>query len=468
MKNILIILVGNREIQVRKDSPVLSSFPDMWVPNNDDPDFMIVNKSLSFLENSKVVYQNYNQIFRDAIEFPMISLTIKEVHEPLSEIVFIASKQNPTDKQDCYYFGELAKEHFKSKFTDTKVLNFDFNPTDFRTLLEFYIQLFNQYEGYNVYVGNSGGTPDMRAATYMAGVFRNIQFITINARNKTANKNNFKSQENAILKHIIDKMLTVYDYEGIKYLPVSDDITKECVLALDLYNLVSDKAGSLIPASDNYNEKSMNAIMLLINNMTACYRQGRYTDVIGRIFRIEEAIWHLLFFRELKSHGLIDNSDKYRYVNSQGKNSSKKFEKLLSNDQLIQAIITNNYPDVLQGGCFRLYPEVPFKSGKNFFYYFFLSIDKNLPVCNYFAKINSGYDLSQNKLSQLRNNSIMGHGFKGISKDDIFSIVGLFDKFMEELVKLVNEHLDIPYKDIFTEVNNRISRLIGNYKTSVH
>lgn len=456
MKSVLIILIGNRDIQLKKESNILQKYRDLWIVNNDDQDFMIIDKSKSFLKSSKLIYDQFDRDFRNEIVLPMIEQSISEIPDKLDVIHLVTSRQNPMDEQDCYYFGLTAQKILSQKYAETKLTFFDCNPTEFDPLMKYFLKLYNDYEGYKLFIGNSGGTPDMRAATYMAGVFRDIQYITINARTKTANINNFKSQENAIIKHIVSNMLKVYDFEGIKYLPVPEQVKKECNRATDLYNLILDSTNKSMTDDHDYSERARSAIMLLINNMEACYRQGRYTEVIGRIFRIEEAIWQLLFFLELKNKNLTDDKSRIAYSNSNGKISHIKYERFLSEDQLIRKILETEYSELIEGDCFRSFPNVPLKSGKNFFYYFFRSIDTNVPVCDFFEKINGGYDLSKNKLSQLRNKSIMGHGFMGISDKDIYSIVGPFEKFIEDLVQLVEKHLDIKYSRIFLEANQKI------------
>jgi len=399
----------------------------------------------------------------------MVDTALALLNNKVDLIIFTTSHQDPPDKQDCYYLALMAKDHYNNEDFATETRFCPYNPTDFRNLLDYYLKLIHEFKGEKIYFANSGGTPDMRAASYFAGIFSNVDYITINAREKKANATNFRQQENQILRHTVQKMLNVYDYEGIRNLPVSKAALKLSEDALNLYNLVQFNVDGKDGKKPGYEEVSKRAICLLINNMNACYKQGRYVDALGRIFRIEEAIGQLLFYIELKAKSILDNDDKFERIHrttSEKKKNTEliKYEKLIKSTERIVEIVKANYSEIIcsKDECSNSYPvfmnntKVSLNCGKNFYYFFFRSINQCQEVYDFFEKLNNGYKQDSNKLQELRNSSIMGHGFKGISKPEIESVIGSYSEFLQTLVSLCNQHLSLQYEDVFEKLNKEI------------
>ncbi|MCX6252323.1 MAG: hypothetical protein NTX61_16445 [Bacteroidetes bacterium] len=467
MESVFISLLGNRDLQISRKAEIPLLHKEWFVLNNDDADYLIIDKSKwNFFEKSEIIYHDYDKEYSRIINFPIVERAIEEIGTPFKKIIFTTSNQTTHDKQDCLYAALIAQKHYQNKGFEADIKLFPDNPTDFSKLLEFYIALFSEYKDYKIFFGNSGGTPDMRAASYFAGVFKDIEFVTVNAREKKVNKTNFKKQENEILRHIINRMLSVYDFEGIRNLPVSIGIRKVCQEAIDKYNLVLSENKNEKNTIKHYTDFAKNAINLLLNNMEACHIQGRYADVVGRIFRIEEATWQLLFFNEIKEAGLIDEKDNVVAIDSEGKIVKNKFEKFLKNESYLEKLLTQNYPShftLIEGKMsFINFPVVPVRSGKNFFYFFFRSLEKNCAICDFFAKLNNNYDQNDNKLVTLRNNSIMGHGFKGVSKAEIETVTGSFETYYSELIEILELKLGVKYTPVFNNFRKDIGVLINS------
>jgi hypothetical protein len=468
MPTTLINLIGNRDLQIKTaDLPL--DLKGIFVPNNDDQEYSVIKKDDNkFLEYSEFLYENLER-FINVIEFPIIQKAIDSLEgkELIEKLIITTTKQSPLDKQDCHFIAEIALHLFKNKGHDKiEYLPFDFRPTDFEKLATFLISIYTQNNNSKIYVNNTGGTPEMRAATYFAGIFKGIEFITINARTKSSDTKNFKKQEKMILQHTIENMLKVYDYQGIANLPVTEEVKKKCYDANDLYNLKTD----FVAGEGNYGEQSKQAIKLLMDNMHVCFVQGRYADVIGRMFRIEESVWQLLLYQDWKSRGLINDSDKVKRINSKGQEKFEyKFIKYLKQADQMEEFVLQNFPDMTERKQVNetLYyffsgTEVPLRSGKSFFYYYFKNIndEKTKQFCSFFEKMNNNFQ-RDNPLGELRNSSIAGHGVKGVNLQDIENIIGPFSDFENNLKELLHHQVNIEVSNIFDERNEEILNLIN-------
>jgi CRISPR-associated protein (Cas_Csm6) len=308
MKNVLIVLLGNRDLQIHRLH--IGKFPhnydDLWMKNNDSPDFFTIqtrHTNETFLSISEKIEQELEGVFKDTITFPMVEQYVSLLpKEGVEKIIFTTSEQTPLDKQDCFHIGNIATKLFSEKGFKTEFRPFACNPTDFGELVNFYLTLFNEYKGYHIVFGNSGGTPDMRAATYFAGIFRNIEFITINAREKQSNKNNFRHQERLILQHTVKEMLQVFDYEGINQLPISNQNIKHLAqyaqarIALNFEK--AKEVAARLPQTNDFNKLLLTQVdrKMQIKDLERetyfsakiKYHQGSFSDYLWRLFTIHD------------------------------------------------------------------------------------------------------------------------------------------------------------------------------------
>jgi prophage maintenance system killer protein len=466
MKTVLVITLGNRDVQLKKDSIIHMDHRNWFIRNNDSEEYRI-NTSLKekdFLKISKEILDNYFDTYNPYFSFPMVEKSIqylKDCNLFPEEIIFSTSGQNPPDKQDCLYVAQIASRYFTMKGYNCSVDLFSCPPTDFSALVEHYSKLFEKLPPQS-YISTSGGTPDMRAATYFTGLFRNFIFISINARTGAVTTDSFRKLEQLVLKNITEKMLSVYDYEGIRNLPVSSEVKEHCTRALEQYNLVNSIS------EGNYLARSLQSINLLMENARICYIQGRYADTIGRIFRIEEATWHMLWYKYLTEQNLIDKNENLKWKSSSGTEKKEKYYRLIESGEAMRSFLKathNNYFEEKNGTLyFKNHPEVSIHSGKNFFYYFFKSVGKHKSVTDFFETINKNENdevyKSDSILNKVRNKSYLGHGFKGISKGDVEKVVGDLSDFLDNLKKLLCDEVQFQYTSFFQETNERITLLL--------
>jgi hypothetical protein len=461
MKKVLFLSVGNRDLQLSRNCNVNAALlMEHFESGNVDTggSYILKKNDQQFIKHSLAVFNEFDEI-NTQVTFPMVQHTIEQVGGHIDEIIILTTQQEPLDPQDCHYIALFLKKYLEKNGYNVSYLPIQFPPVDLEKLMDFYNALYGKYAGCEIYFGNSGGTPDMRAATHMAGMFKGITFITIQARTQVTSQKNFYNQERKVLSHIIDNMLKVYDYGGIINLPVSDIMKEKCKYALDLYNLKTD----IVDETDNFGDKSKKAIALLIENMKVCFQQGRYADVIGRIFRIEEATGQFLLHKELGELKGLNEKDKVIRIDSKGnKKADKTFEDVLSNQ--VETIYLQYFPGVFTFyeeknlWYFVKYPGVKMNVGKNTFFFLFQSLSKYKEFYSFFEKLNDNYS-QENRLTKLRNRSYLGHGFKGVSKADIEEITGDFNLFYQDLKQLLEQVLSETIEPLFDKVNKEIKEL---------
>ena len=314
----------------------------------------------------------------------------------------------------------------------------------------------------------------MRSASHFAGVFKGYTYIHINSFDKEVTQKTFKEQEAIILKKIIEQQLDVYDYQGISLLPsLSQEIQALCQKGINYYNLET----SYIDLSASYEEKAVPAMQLIYSNMIACYKRGGYSDVVGRIFRMEEAIGQLLFYRWLKREGKIQKEG-IIVLKDIKKRGYKNLEFAVSFESVIEKkpfkeIILEEYPHsvwVFYENIEKGRTEIVFKhknqkevpitvvaNGKNYYYFLFRSLQLHKEIYDFWEKINDFYPHPKNPLNLLRNQSILGHGMEGVSKEDLERVIlQPFEEFTQELEHLMKIHAQVELKNLFDEINTEI------------
>lgn len=477
MKTTIIFLLGNRDLQLDAAfSEENSSEVALYFEAQNDGDDWVVrkrkdNQQVSFWEASKHIWEDY-MTFSTHLKFPMIeeSLSYLEVSRDV-HLVFCTSHQSPPHDQDSYFFGETAACFFKEQGFSTSSDYFSCNPNDFEALVRYFSDLFigEKEKCERLVISNSGGTPNMRAASHFAGIFRGFEYLHVNSFSRQVVSSTFQKQEELILKEIIESKLKVFDYEGILLLPSIDEKVRQlCIEGRDTYNLKTD----YITKHKNYEERALAAIELIYSNMVVCYEKGAYADAIGRIQRLEEGIGQLLFYRLLDGEKLIWNNSKVIRIDSKGEEKKDKtFEDFIKIPRNKMKIVIDRFPETLElrtnynhsesSYYFKNWESVPLLAvagGKNFYYFLFKSLGIHVDLYSYFEVPNGNFHKTNNPLANLRNHSIVGHGFKGVSEADLENVVGEFNVFSKEIHDLIENTLSYGLKNVFLKLNLQIKK----------
>lgn len=299
MKKILIITLGNRDLQLSSDAAVIMRHFELFEKGGVDAgQNKVIKKSEGrFLSNSEEIFNNYESL-HDKVVFPMVETYLDQMQEKPDLIVLVSSHQTPADPQDCHFVAEFLKRWLEDRSHNVDYYPLECSPIDFPELVNVFSMFYDGYRNDELYVGNSGGTPDMRAATYAAGFFRDIRFITIQAREKNVNISNFHAQEKLVLKHIVENMLANFDYSGLLNLPLRNEILPQLAeYALARLSLDFERANELalkmyrsdlaIREGDKYKLKEREAWL----SAKIKFKQKAWGDYLWRFFLIQENLW---------------------------------------------------------------------------------------------------------------------------------------------------------------------------------
>lgn len=296
MKKILIATLGNRDLQLSSESNFPARFYDYFEKGGSDTGANLIVKKTGggFLENSKTIFEHYEEL-ADKVSFPMVETYLEKLEEKPDLIVLISTKQEPLDSQDCHYVVLFLQQWLEQRKYKVDYYPLECSPVDFPELVNVFSMFYDGYRDCQLYVGNSGGTPDMRAASYSAGFFRNIQFITIQARTKQVSMTNFSTQERLVLKHTVESMLENFDYSGILELPTNSkkirNLARYAIARLGLdFELARQMAvcteESSLQIKNKLSPKELEQEVL--RSALIKFKQKSYADYLWRLFTISE------------------------------------------------------------------------------------------------------------------------------------------------------------------------------------
>jgi hypothetical protein len=338
MKKILIATLGNRDLQLSSEAAVPRKYFELFEKGGIDAGAnMVIKKSEGgFLKNSEQIFENYDEL-HDKVVFPMVETYLSQMGEKPDLIILISSKQTEPDPQDCPYVAYFLQRWLEERGYYVDYCPLECSPIDFPELVNFFSMFYDGYRNDELFVGNSGGTPDMRAASYAAGFFRDIQFITIQARSKEVNVSNFHAQENLVLKHIVENMLANFDYSGLLNLPLrNESVTNLAVYALARLSLDFERVNELaqhmnrpdlmIIETDQYTQKESEVWI----SAKIKFRQKAWGDYLWRVSLIQDNLWVPVI--EAKLGGAIVFNKQSGFA---------EWKKLLSKDPALVSFLEN-------------------------------------------------------------------------------------------------------------------------------
>ncbi|XRO75407.1 hypothetical protein ACO3TA_00570 [Methanocaldococcus sp. 28A] len=424
----------------------------------------------NIFEESKKLYESGEFYHLEPI---LLKKKIEMLNNPINdlEIVLFATLQEDENPQDTYYIAKIIKELISKEYPNLKdkikIEKVSRNPSDYNEMIEYYAKKLNSFDDnyYRVYLGITGGTPAQISSLIINGVLKWEE------KTRTLYKPRGKEPKEDKIGEKIFKILKSKEFEALKksYLyDLAAELMKKYELSENwkceyhyLKGLHHKKLFNFKRAIDEFNhalkyagledenrilnelnkleklleepkdlddriEKYPLLIDLLIDNAIMKWESGEYVDFVGRIFRIREALLRYIFEKEFRI------STEPTKIKEYGKliNKYVEFEKFLDeNPKLVE---------YLKGNGWNERKEINLKVLR-WIYEYYLQSNKAFAKKYGFIK---GFDDKLEKLSELRNKSIIAHGFEGISKEDI---VKLYNKnknneneIIEDLNKLKN------------------------------
>jgi len=396
-------------------------------------------------EQSKKLFEE-NKFSFDAILLEPILNYIKDNYT-LANIFLFGTEQVNIHPQDSIYIARIVKKILINKFNieenKIKIIQITKNPADRDEMYNFYEEFLNSIneEISITFISLTGGTPAQNEAlllnsTKKFGLKIQAVYLPQNSNNikilKIGEKiyKNFLMREFNILKekhqytgaiklaeeYQLLKNDEIEKLKAINYKLLFDfnnaikclEKIKECYLGeeklkieKEIENLKKIQQGLTKKFEFNKEYFVVNFLLIkeLYENMKIKWEEGAYVDFIGRLFRLEEAILRLLF-------------EKYTQTSTAKiKGSFSNFASWVKNNkELLDFLMIEKIdPNKIEPNRKILRKILEFWVKKE-------NRTELACIFNFINKINTP---EGNSLAELRNKSILGHGFLGFSKDTI-------------------------------------------------
>ncbi|MBV7275129.1 hypothetical protein JMF89_06825 [Clostridiaceae bacterium UIB06] len=467
-QNILVTNLGNRDLQIHKDN--IEAIKELY--NDDEEMKEVLDKGR--LENDS--YMVFSKCFRELtqkilehypkgikyIDFPIIKSIIKKIEgdleeEKLQKIILMITDQEDINYngQDTVYLGEIIKKLHSDKKLEIglnqskdniEIVSFctKSNPSDYDEMRKFYQEkLSKEYDSNKIFLNITGGTPAMAFGllynTSINASCRVIPFYTKQNTNRSVKFNVSETIRKDDDKKQICEFITKNDYMAAKILlekynkyGVSE---KKYETALNMIKAAHARiqfdfknASIYIEKAEDYdsgsrsicdkfiyfikelqNNEKIYLLNELKNNAIYEYENGAYTDFLGRVFRMEEDIYRSILIK--KDILRINENDNLKLNNKAELESAGIVVKGKLNvpqmSKILDAILEKESEE------YKLYVH-----------------------CT-----------KMDKLRQIRNDSVLAHGYKGVSKDEIDGEIGNAIEFLDSRI--------LQYKNIYNiEIND--------------
>ncbi|HKL42209.1 MAG TPA: hypothetical protein VJ962_06500 [Clostridia bacterium] len=253
-----------------------------------------------------------------------------------------------------------------------------------------------------------------------------------------------------VSKNVLERLISRYDYGGV-YEALEEYELKDTDLAIlanstryavnfdfktssrILYDLsdeleenylVKDLKNNLQDLIDGQPDELFSE---LLDNIRFQIKNEEYIDFLGRVYRFREAIFKYIFVRKSinrKSFSLHNRAMEKRNIL---RILRKKYH--INNGNLVYAIV-----DYIKKHC------------------------KDDYKINEVSKTLTNEKL--NNLIELRNSSIVGHGFIGASIDDVYSVYGNPENVLEDFVECLNQLGFVTSNDKYRKLNHLMCELL--------
>ncbi|HDK7159185.1 hypothetical protein [Clostridium botulinum] len=457
MDNVLIINLGNSDIEKEGNKIEFREFRE---------------KTKKIYEQLKAANKEEKQeIFKD-LDFPIIKAIIDKVdneleNEKLDNIILAYTNQKYNNNKDTVYLYEILKQKkqlvnnletnnqdiWEKRLKEAnfkQFYNIDIDPSDIDKMYDFYAEEINKLNNKKVkklFFSITGGASAMNFALLINAIEKfSGQLIPcyLSRGKKFAYKVNIaENLRKQILKRDIKILIRNKDYfAAIKILEnLEDDIVdamskmglKNIILALKYaeariqfnFDKCKEYAGKCLDNIEKYREEFSEAIKDILidkddyisrlvelkNNAMYLYKKGSYTDFLGRVYRFQEAVYeHILRQYDLiieKSNGVKINKEilERRY-------SDKK--EILCNIKIAGKNLEYEEGNLTVDAMGKIISTL-------------IDDDDVRNIVNEMEKIKD--------VKQLRNKSILAHGFEGISKEKIEEKFNCEEKNISELLE---------------------------------
>ena len=375
------------------------------------------------------------------VELLLLNPVLRKIQETFDivGIYLFCTEQNPPHPQDTKFIAHIVKSILCSRYDfDETSINLQViskNPADYDEMLRLYrAEIYNLPESTDrVFVSVTGGTQQQNFSAMFESVARFREKATmiytsrgsegaiecgvgyeIHKRMITHRVDILKAKKMYGVAAELAEEYGILDANEIKMLQAKNHrLLFDFESAWMLFNEIKDKLpehreeiyNAINDLEKLKNKNKYALIHELYGNMLVKWEQGAYVDFLGRLFRFEEAVLRFVVENEFNISTEKDENDLRFKSDVSSNNNLKNF--------LDKNRISYNAPNRL---C--LFMMLRFLISKN--------PDRND------LKIITDTINKIKKLSDLRNASIMAHGFEGISRDRINALYDS-DELIEDL-----------------------------------
>ncbi|MBD3215527.1 MAG: hypothetical protein GF311_23155 [Candidatus Lokiarchaeota archaeon] len=464
-------------------------------------------------KRSKDLLEVYSKV-KEKLSFPILSPYFKpHITEDLTKVYLFVTNQEDQRyrKGDTKHFGHILEKWIEETYgIEVNVIDYANDPTNYQILYTFYSETFTQQRNLfeqekEILASLSGGTPQMNNALYviLSSLYpKKVEFYSVDQGELIP-----VDHEATINKIFIQKasreLLNIFQYQSI--IQILDEYSiprKQKVVHLLEYahhrknfdfeeaqnaydRFINEISRSQIPHYHYFDlpdfKDPVNLIEELFYNIEMNYKTQNYLMVIALLFRIEEALLvEILAYLFKEDHSWELNNKK---------NHPQFLEHIKSEEpELIEKLSNIEF----KGEDLEL--ERSELNRVLMFYIAFTKVEQMKANGNYiwqignvltlFDRINKYcyHDLSPEKrqnryktqigtecLGDLRNKSIIAHGFKPVSKeeinrlfgDDIECLISTLKKWLEKFIGLVINNQGYEITNFYYKLNRDLLPLIN-------
>lgn len=456
------------------------------------------------------LFNNYESK-KEHLSYPIISPILKRFKDNLKSVyLFVTNQEDEMYKNsDSIFIGSIIRKWIiETYFIDVNVVQYSLNPTDHEKIYSFYTSYFS--ENKKIFektdkriISLSGGTPQMNGALYviLSSIFlTDTEFYNVD-KGKLIPVNHDKTIKKIYVKNSCIELLKIYQYQSIIQVLNEYNIENRNDLifllqyahfrkTFDFEEAQKNLSNFLnsIPTSahNEYQSLTLNVINNPIDlirelfwNLEISNKNQDYLGFIGRLFRLEEAIFYEIlsyFYKSKLFHGNLT--------------SKKIHPEFIKNLQEQNPDLWNSLRQI----TFKTIPlDINFKELNRPILFYIAKLhlkemtgskEKSIirEILNIFDKINKycydnlnkddrkyryGHETSMECLGDLRNSSIIAHGFQPVSKEKIEKLYGkkienLMPNLKKKLENLLSLFLNskISLINPFDNINKKILNLI--------
>ncbi len=413
---------------------------------------------------------------KENIRTQIVEPLIERFKDEIAEIVLIVTDQgrSPYSEQDTLFVGEIIARKVKQRYgcDQIAIKKYEGNPVEFEQIFPYMTRLLGQYAGDGTLkiICNSGGTPQMKQALLLlaTNLFARREMEAYQVDEKTAavlEVNVADTLRAQFVKRACKEFVKNYDYaaaltllkeNGMQHPQLNpllqygkSRLTFDFDTAKKQLDLLRNQVSTL-EYRDHYavwelqiQQRGEKIVELYRNLLVQCKRQN-YVEFISRLFCLEEQLYY--YFAEQKMG-----------IDLQPKKNHTLFLQQIEADPELFAYLQKQK---LNGQKLRL-TDV----NRPLLFFFLHYWQEYRDVTAVWNDVN--YYLPPEKrekrrqaLGDLRNSSIVAHGFDPVSRDIIEQRYGRsIDDLIHRLEGIVGR-IEKPFKFVYDRLNERLSSLI--------